>query len=122
MAELTNTLQTYAPYFIYCFGAVLLLAIALLIVAVRQMQKIDIPENADLTTTLLAIPIVVVIGIDLLDLALDFLALPIVWVLLNRMGLRALRNISAVEALVPFTQPIPTLTLAWIAVRAGVRF
>ena len=122
MNEFINTFRSFAPYLLYCMGACLLLSIALLTVAVRQMRRIDIPDNADLTTTLLAIPLVVVLGLDLLDFALDFLALPIVWVLLNNMKLRALRNVSAVEALVPFTQPIPTLTIAWIAVRLGVRF
>src|SRR3712207_9069808 len=29
----------------------------------------------------------------------------------------ALRNVATIEALVPFTQPIPTLTLAWFAAR-----
>ena len=122
MNEFINTFRSFAPYLLYCMGACLLLSIALLTVAVRQMRRIDIPDNADLTTILLAIPLVVVLGLDLLDFALDFLALPIVWVLLNNMKLRALRNVSAVEALVPFTQPIPTLTIAWIAVRLGVRF
>lgn len=119
---LIDSIQSFAPYVLACLGSVLLLAIVLLFVAVRQMKQLEIPADADLTTTLLHIPIVVVLGIDLLDFALDFLALPIVWVLLDRMGLRALRNISAIEALIPFTQPVPTLTLAWVAVRMGMRF
>jgi hypothetical protein len=48
---------------------------------------------------------------------LDILAAPVVWVVLDRLGLRALRNVSAIEALIPFTQPIPTLTASWIWVR-----
>ena len=114
-------LQPYLTYFLICAGASLLLAFALLIVAFNKVRRLDIPPNADLTTTLLAIPIIVVIGIDLLDLALDFLALPLVWVVLDRMKLRALRNVSSIEVLIPFTGPIPTFTLAWIAVRMGVR-
>lgn len=122
MTELTDFFRSFAPYLLYCMGACLMLSIVLLSIAVRQMRRIDIPDGADLTTTLQAIPLVVVLGIDLLDFALDFLALPIVWVLLDSMKLRALRNISAVEAFIPFTQPIPTLTVAWVAVRMGVRF
>ena len=114
-------LQPYFSYFLICAGVSLLLSFALLVVAFNKVRHLDIPKNADLTTTLLAIPLTVVVGIDLLDLALDFLALPIVWIVLDRMKLRALRNVSSIEVLIPFTGPIPTFTLAWIAVRMGVR-
>ena len=67
-------------------------------------------------------PFTIVLAIDLLDLALDILAAPFVWLILDRLGLKALRNMAAVEALLPFTQPIPTLTVCWIAVRWGFRF
>ena len=56
-------------------------------------------------------------AIDLLDLALDFLAAPISWLILDRLGLKALRGVSAVEALIPGTQLIPTMTLCWFGVR-----
>jgi hypothetical protein len=36
---------------------------------------------------------------------------------LDRLGLKGLRNKAAIEALIPFTQPIPTFTLSWIAAR-----
>ena len=55
--------------------------------------------------------------IDLLDFALDFLAAPISWIILDRLGLKALRGVSTVESLIPFTQAIPTMTLAWVWVR-----
>ncbi len=90
--------------------------------AVRKLRNLDIPPDADFTTTLLAVPIYVVLAIDLLDFGLDIFATPIVWVVLDRLNLKSLRNISAVEALIPFTNPIPTLTIAWVAVRLGVRF
>lgn len=109
--------------FFICAGVSLTLSVVLLAIAVGQVRKINVPPDADFTTTLLYTPLLVVLGIDLLDLALDVLAAPIAWIILDRMGLKALRNVSAVEALVPFTQPIPTLTLAWLAVRVlGVRF
>ena len=42
---------------------------------------------------------------------------PVIWLLLRRFNLQALRNVATVEALLPFTGPIPTLSLAWIAAR-----
>jgi len=37
--------------------------------------------------------------------------------LLDRLGLRGLRNKAAVEALIPLTQPIPVFTLGWFIAR-----
>lgn len=91
--------------------------------AVRQVRKIDVPKNATFTETLQLVPLSIVVAIDLLDLGLDIFAAPISWIILDRLGLKALRGTAAVEALLPFTQPIPTLTLAWVLVRYfGVRF
>lgn len=114
-------LEPLLTYALMCAGASVLLAIVMLILAFRSVRNLDIPENADLTTTLRAVPIFVVLGIDLLDLGLDMLAVPIVWVVLDRMKLRALRNVSSIEVLIPFTGPIPTMTIAWVLVRLGLR-
>lgn len=64
------------------------------------------------------VPLGLVITVDVLDLLLDFFATPIVWVLLDRLGYKALRKVAAVEALIPFTQPIPTMTICWLIARA----
>ena len=118
-----DNLQQYGVLLILIFGVCLTLAGILLTIAQRQASKINIPDNADFVTTLQNVPFYVVLGIDLLDLALDFLATPITWVFLDQMGLKALRNVSAIEAVIPGTQVIPTLTFAWIAVNVfGVRF
>jgi hypothetical protein len=63
------------------------------------------------------VPLSLVVGLDLLDLGLDVFSAPIIWVILNRFGLQALRNVATVEALIPISGPIPTLTIAWIAAR-----
>ena len=78
-----------------------------------------VPPNADFFTTVRAVPLSLVVGLDLLDLALDVFSAPIIWFILNRFGLQALRNVATVEALIPITGPIPTLTLAWLAARAS---
>jgi hypothetical protein len=89
----------------------------LLALVYRSLRRIQVPPDADFFTTVRAVPLGLVIALDLLDLGLDVLATPIVWVILSRFKLQALRNVAAVEALIPFTQPIPTLTLAWFAAR-----
>ena len=114
---LNDTLQTIGTYLLIIMGISLVLALLLLTVVIRQVRKIHIPPGAGFQETLLLTPISVVLMIDLLDLGLDFLAAPISWVILDRLGLKALRGVSAMEAIIPFTQPIPTMTLAWIGAR-----
>lgn len=95
----------------------LVLAAVALAYAVRKLRRIRLPADADFFTAVRAVPLSLMIGLDLLDLALDVFSAPIMWVLLNRTGLQALRNTAAVEALIPVTGPIPTLTIAWFAAR-----
>jgi hypothetical protein len=98
-------------------GVSLVLALLLFALVIRHLRRLEIPPDASFGETLLYTPFLLVVFIDLLDLALDVLAAPLSWVILDRLGLKALRNVSAVEAIIPFTQPIPTLTLSWIWVR-----
>jgi len=90
--------------------------LGLLLVA-RSIRRLRIPADADFFTTMRHVPITLPILLDMLDFGLDVFAAPIAFVLLDRMGLRGLRNKAAIEALIPFTQPIPTFTLGWIAAR-----
>lgn len=93
------------------------LALLLLVIIAVQIRRIHVPPGADFAETLLYTPLLVALFLDLLDLSLDFLAAPIAWVILDRIGLRALRGVAAIEAFIPFTQFIPTMTLAWFGVR-----
>jgi hypothetical protein len=95
----------------------LVLAGLVLALAFRALRRIRVPADADFFTTVRAVPLSLMVGLDLLDLALDTLSAPIIWFILNRYGLKALRNVGAVEALIPITGPIPTMTLAWFAAR-----
>lgn len=103
-------------------GVIALIAVILaafvLFWAFRTLRRIRVPQDADFFTTLRAVPLSLVVGLDLLDLGLDVLSTPIIWVILSRFRLQALRNVASIEALIPFTGPIPTLTLAWFAARA----
>lgn len=98
---------------VVCMGAALIGAIALLVVAARQIANMDIPEDADFFTTLQHVPITVPLALDLLDMAFDIFAAPISWIVLELLGLQALQMITVFEGLVPGTQLIPTLTIAW---------
>ena len=98
-------------------GVSLILAVVLFVFAVSRLRNLDIPKDAGFGETLLYTPLALVLFIDLLDFALDILAAPITWVILDRLGLKALRNVFALEAFLPFTQFIPAMTIAWIAVR-----
>jgi hypothetical protein len=99
------------------FAVSIVLGTLFLGIAVWKLRKLDIPPDAGFAETLHYTPLAVVIGVDLLDLALDVLAAPISWLVLDRLGLKGLRGVAAVEALIPGTQLIPTLTLSWFAVR-----
>jgi hypothetical protein len=115
--ELSDTIRPFLTYLIAGMGISLLLAILLFIVVIRQMKRIEVPPDATFTETLLLTPFLVVVFVDLLDFGLDVLAAPFAWVILDRMGLKALRGVSAVEALIPFTQAIPTMTISWLGAR-----
>jgi hypothetical protein len=108
--------------FLKILGVVALVALAaagcVLFVAFRQLRRLRVPEGADFFTTLRAVPLSLVVGLDLLDLGLDVFASPVSWWILSRYRLQGLRNFATVEALIPFTQIFPTLTVAWFAARA----
>ena len=111
--ELVDLLKIFAVIAVIA----LVLAAVVLTYAIRKLRRIRLPADADFFTAVRAVPLSLVIGLDLLDLALDVFSAPIMWVILNRTGLQALRNTAAIEALIPVTGPIPTLTIAWGAAR-----
>ena len=98
-------------------GIGLLLSLLLLGWIVWRVRRINIPEDADPLTALRATPFAVVLLLDLLDLSLDFLAAPFSWTLLSYLGLKPLRGVTVVESLIPGTQFLPTMTVAWIIAR-----
>jgi hypothetical protein len=115
--EFTEFIQTVGVTILAVLGIAGVLAIVLFLILLTQVRKIDVPPGAGFGETLLHTPFIVVAFLDVLDLALDFLSAPIAWVVLDRIGLKALRNIAALESLIPFTQVIPTMSIAWIGVR-----
>jgi hypothetical protein len=102
-------------------GATMLLSSAAALVLLGwllwRVRRIHLPADADFVTALQATPLTVVVFLDLLDFGMDFLSVPIAWVVLGRLGLSPLRGVTIVEEIIPGTQILPTLTLAWLAVR-----
>lgn len=112
-----ESLQTIGLYIAGAMAICFILALFLFLVVVRKMRKINVPPGAGFSETLLYTPFLLAIFIDLLDFALDALAAPFTWVILDRLGLRALRGVFAFEAFLPFTQFIPLMTLSWFGAR-----
>jgi hypothetical protein len=96
-------------------GVILLLL--LLIWILWRVKRLKIPPGADFFTTLRFTPLSVVIFLDILDLTFDFLAAPFAWVLLSYLNLHALRAVTVIEAMIPGTQFLPTMTAAWLFAR-----
>lgn len=94
------------------------LGAALLFWTIHRLRKIQLAPDAGFWETLRAVPLGLVVALDLLDLGLDVFAAPVVWFMLRRSGLERLRNVAVVESLLPFTQALPTMTLAWLLARA----
>jgi hypothetical protein len=110
-------IQTIAIAALLAFGGALLFSGVLGGVVLWRVRKIQLPPDADFFTAIRLTPLVVVLLLDLLDFTLDFLSAPVGWLLLTRLGLGPLRGVTVVESLIPGTQIVPTMTLAWIAVR-----
>lgn len=89
----------------------------LLIWVIWRVRRIELPVGADTLTALQRTPFIVVLLLDLLDLSLDIFSVPLTWPLLGRLGLAPLRGVTLLEGLIPGTQLIPTMTLAWLFAR-----
>jgi hypothetical protein len=102
-------------------AAGLILAMLLAAWVFYKVRRINLPINADFFDALRATPFSVVLLLDLLDLSLDFLSAPIAWVILGKLGLLPLRAVSVIESLIPGTQVLPTMTIAWVIARVWKR-
>ncbi|MCB0078084.1 MAG: hypothetical protein KDD73_11780 [Anaerolineales bacterium] len=83
----------------------------------NRVKRLRIPDSATFIEAMRLTPLSVVVFLDLLDLGLDFFSTPISWVMLSRLGLTKLRGVTALEAIIPGTQVLPTMTVAWLAIR-----
>jgi hypothetical protein len=114
---MTDSLRDVLVIVLALMGASIFVAIAGLLALARRIRRLDIPHDADFFTTMRHIPLALVVLLDLLDFGLDIFSAPIIWIALDRMGLPSLRNKATIEALIPFTNVIPTFTVCWFAAR-----
>jgi hypothetical protein len=98
-------------------GGALLLALAVGAYVFTRIRRINLPPGTGALEALRMTPLSVVVLLDLLDLGLDFLSAPVAWVILTKLGLGPLRGVTVVESIIPGTQFIPTMTLAWVFAR-----
>jgi hypothetical protein len=104
------------------FSSSLFLTILFLAWVIWRVKRIQIPQNADFFTTMRATPLSVAILLDLLDFTFDIFSVPFAWILLGYLGLQPLRTVTTIEALIPGTQIIPALTIAWVIARLEQRW
>lgn len=113
----SNELIDFLYLMLILMGISLVFALILLGWIVWRIRRIRLPPGADFFTALRATPLSVCILLDLLDFSLDIFAAPFAWTILGYLGLKPLRNVSVIESLIPGTQFIPTMTVAWIIAR-----
>jgi hypothetical protein len=111
------TLSEILQWLLIFMGVSLVLAVLVGVWVWRSVKRLRIPDDATFVEAMRITPLSVVILIDLLDFGLDFLSAPVSWVILSSLGLQKLRAASVVEALIPGTQFLPTMTVAWLGVR-----
>jgi hypothetical protein len=118
MITVTGEIDPRIWYGLACVvGGALLGALALGLYVWSTVRRINLPPGADTLTALRMTPLSVVILLDLLDLGLDFLGAPVAWVILGKLGLGPLRGVTMLESIIPGTQFIPTMTIAWVVAR-----
>lgn len=115
--QLVEQFKPLVTLFVSLALLALLLGLLLMGVALWRLRRLRLPPDADFVEAMSLTPLMVVIVLDLLDFGLDFLSVPLAWVFLAKIGLRPLRGAAVIEELIPGTQFIPTMTLAWLAVR-----
>jgi hypothetical protein len=114
MGETVGEILTFILISMLSVGFLVVVALVLMI---RKLRNIDVPYNADLFTTMHYVPLTLVVLLDLLDLSLDIFSAPVSWLILDRMGLSSLRNVSTIQGVLPGTQLIPVMTLSWLLAR-----
>jgi hypothetical protein len=114
---MNDTLRNLLVIVLALMGASIFVAIAGLLALTRSIRRLHIPREADFFTTMRHISLALAVLLDLLDFGLDIFSAPILWIALDRMGLPNLRNKATIEALIPFTNVIPTFTVCWFAAR-----
>jgi hypothetical protein len=115
MDQINVRVLLYVAAGLFALGLVLAAAVAAWVVV--RVRRLRIPAGAGFWDALRLTPFSVVLLLDLLDFSLDIFGAPLAWAALSYLGLRPLRAVTVVESLVPGTQLLPTMTVAWLAAR-----
>jgi hypothetical protein len=113
---MSPALRELLHVFAWVSALALLAALVLGVLLWRRLKRISI-TGGGYWQTLREVPLALVVMIDLLDLALESFSAPIIWLVLRQLGLQSLRDVATIEAIIPFTGPLPTMTLSWFAAR-----
>jgi len=113
----TSDLNTIIWIFVAVIAIAILITLTLVVWIVLRIRRINLPPNADFLIALRATPLIVVIVLDLLDFSMDIFSAPITWVLLSYLRLAPLRTVAVVKDLIPVTNFIPLMSLAWLYAR-----
>lgn len=81
------------------------------------LYRMTAGRDAGQLAALRAAPLQLVLLLDAIDLGLDVLGAPLVWLVMSRSELRALRGLSVIETLIPGTQLLPAMTISWLYAR-----
>ncbi len=117
MSANTPDLSGLLYFLLLLVGAGVVVILALLLYVLWRVRRINLPTNADFVVALRATPLSVVLLLDALDWSLDVFSAPITWVILGRLGLAPLRGVAVIKDLIPFTNFVPAMTIAWLGVR-----
>jgi len=98
-------------------GLTVFLGLVWLLLLALVLRRMTVDRDHAELEALRTAPLPLVLLIDAIDLGLDFLGAPLVWLVMSRSELRALRGLSVLESLIPGTQLIPTMTISWLYAR-----
>ena len=100
------------------FALATFLGLVWVLLLVFVLRRMTIDRDQTQLEALRAAPLPLVLLVDAIDLGLDFLGAPLVWLIMSRSELRSLRGLSVLESLIPGTQLIPTMTISWLYARS----
>ncbi len=118
MPHLAFSLGGLLSIILFLMGVALVAAVVLVAWVLLKVRRINLPAAADFFEALRYTPLSVVVMLDVLDFALDIFSAPLAWLILDRLNLKPLRWITVIEAFIPFSDFLPTMTLAWLLARA----
>jgi hypothetical protein len=102
-------------------GGSIVLGLIWLWIVLRLLRRATIDRDPETLAAVRALPLGLALGLDALDLGLDFFGAPIAWLAVTEAAkrldlpeLKRLRSLTVIESLIPGTQLIPVMTITWL--------